>query len=79
LLDRVARGHRQIGFAEQYFTDCGSEAQVNAYVVQAHARNDTDIALIDIRRIPEANGSCELSRQPGVIQMRAFDAYQHVA
>jgi hypothetical protein len=44
-LDRVARGHRQIGFAEQYFPDCGREAQVNVYVLQAHARNDTEIAL----------------------------------
>jgi hypothetical protein len=42
-LDRVARGHRQIGFAEQYFTDCRSVAQVNVYVVQAHARKDTEI------------------------------------
>lgn len=44
-LDRVARGRRKIGFAKQYFTDGGGEAQVNAYVLQAHARNDTEITL----------------------------------
>jgi len=44
-LDRVARGRRKIGFAKQYFTDGGGEAQVNAYVRRAHARNDTEITL----------------------------------
>ena len=44
-LDRVARGRRKIRFAKQYLTDGGSEAQVNAYVQPAHARNDTEITL----------------------------------